>query len=110
MLWVSLASQYQAGLRRGNRAMQDLANAYNHVFRGNPTKAEAEMVLADLANESGFYKVHVPGPEVSLEYETGKRAVFGRILRFIRMSQEEHTALEYAARQEALADQEGPII
>lgn len=111
MPWANLSSLHKVGHRRGSQAMNDLAKAYSNVFRGNPTKAEAEMVLADIANESGFYKVHVPGPGVSLEYETGKRAIYGRIISFIQMSSEEHRSLEFAARQEALTDNsEGPLI
>ena len=91
--------------------MQDLAQAYNAVFRGNPTKGDSEMVLADLANESGFYKVTVPGADVSLDFETGKRYVFGRIHRFLNMSQAEWDELHVAARQEAMADAiEGSIV
>lgn len=90
--------------------MEQLAKAYNNVFRGNPTKAEQEMVLADLANESGFYKVTVPGTGLSLEYETGKRFLFGRMFRFLNMSDEEWRELQIASRQEAMIDSvEGSI-
>ena len=34
----------------------------------------------------------------------GKRAVFGRLFRFLRLSEDEVRALEEAARQEALTD------
>lgn len=111
MQWVSLASQFRVGLRRGNMAKELLAKAYANVFMGNATKAEAQMVLADLANESGFYKVFVPGEGVSLEYNEGKRTLYGRIMAFIQMSPEEHRALEHAARQESITDMtEGPIV
>lgn len=94
-----------------DQAVETLANAYNNVFRGNATKAEQQMVLADLEKESGFVQVFEPGPGVSLEYENGKRYLFGRIFRFLAMTPEEHDALHRAARQEALTDaQEGAII
>jgi len=69
------------------------------------------MVLADLANHTGFYQVLPPGTGVNeLVDANGKRAVFGRLFRFLRLSEEEVRALEEAARQEALADaQEGEI-
>lgn len=92
-------------------AVETLAHAYNNVFNGNATKAEAQMVLADLENESGFVKVYTPGAETSLEFENGKRYLFGRIFRFLSMTPEEHNELHAAARQEALVDsQEGAII
>ena len=69
------------------------------------------MVLADLANHSGFYQVMPPGtPMADLMEANGKRAVFGRLFRFLRLSEDEVRALEEAARQEALADaREGEI-
>lgn len=92
-------------------AEETLAHAYNNVFHGNATKAEQQMVLADLEKESGFVQVVLPGPGVSLDFENGKRYMFGRIFRFLSMTQEEHDALHAAARQEAMVDsQEGPII
>ena len=92
-------------------AVETLANAYNNVFRGKPTTAEQQMVLADLECESGFVQVVEPGPGVSLDYETGKRYLYGRIFRFLNMTFEEHNDLHTAARAEALANsQEGTII
>lgn len=69
------------------------------------------MVLADLASHSGFYQVLPPGAAASeLAEANGKRAVFGRLFRFLRLSEEEVRGLEEAARQEALADvSEGEI-
>lgn len=111
MSWVSLASQYSRGRRRGMEAVETLANAYNNVFMGNPTKNEQQIVLADLECESGFVQVVEPGPGVSLDYETGKRFMFGRIFRFLKMTTEEHDELHKAARAEALANsQEGTIL
>jgi hypothetical protein len=111
MSWQGLAGQFQPGMRRSMQAVEILANAYNNVFMGNATKAEQQMVLADLENESGFVKVVIPGPGVSLDFEGGKRYMFGRIFRFLSMSFDEHNELHKAARQEALADsQEGNII
>lgn len=92
-------------------AVETLTNAYNNVFMGNPTKAEQQMVLADLECESGFVQVVIPGSDVSLDFETGKRYLFGRIFRFLKMTQEEHDELHKAARAEAIANaQEGTII
>ncbi len=88
-----------------------LTRAYRNLFDGRATKQEAQMVLADLANHSGFYQVLPPGAGVSeLAEANGKRATFGRLFRFLRLSEEEVRGLEEAARQEALADaMEGEI-
>lgn len=111
MPWVSLGSQFRRGLRRGEQAMERLAQAYVHVFRGNPTKEDQEIVLADLHNESGFSKVFVPGPRVNLNFEEGKRYTYGRIHRFLAMGNDEWRELQEAARREAMADaEEQPII
>lgn len=111
MSWVSLGTQYPKGLRRGSMAEETLGQAYRNVFFGNCTQAEAQMVLADLEKESGFVQVVVPGPGVSLDFENGKRYVFGRIFRFLSMTREEQDELHQASRRESLIDaQEGPII
>ena len=82
-----------------------LTQAYRNLFDGRATKQEAQMVLADLANHSGFYQVLPPGAGASeLAEANGKRAAFGRLFRFLRLSTEELAELEQAARQEALAD------
>ena len=69
------------------------------------------MVLADLAAHSGFYQVAAPGASAGeLAEANGRRAVYGRVFRFLRLSGDEVRALEEAARQEALADaREGEI-
>lgn len=104
MPWVSLGSNYPPGRRRSAAAVEELAKAYNDVFRGNPDKAQQEMVITDLANQSGFYKVSVPGEDTSLHFETGKRFLFGRIFQFLNMSQMEWDELHVAVRQEAMID------
>jgi len=111
MQWVSLSTQYQRGMRRSKMAEETLSQAYQHVFMGNSTRAEAMMVLADLEKESGFVQVVMPGPGVSMDFENGKRYMFGRIFRYLAMTQEEQDALHKAARLEALTDaEEGPLI
>lgn len=109
MRWRSLSSAFAAGMKRRLRARLALGAAYRRLFSGHGSKADAEIVLADLANHTGFYRVTPPGAG-SLDYMEGKRAVFGRIFRFLRMTEAETEALEEAARAEALADgREGEI-
>ncbi len=69
------------------------------------------MVLSDLSNLSGFYQVLPQGAGASeLAEANGKRAAFGRLFRFLPLSEDEVRGLEEAARQEALADaREGEI-
>lgn len=110
-LWRSLARIYPRHWRRSPSAAADLTNAYRALFTGHGGEREAQIVLADLANASGFYRVN--GPEFSAEaraFADGERSVYGRIFRFLRMSDAEVRQLEEAARAEAIADaQEGQI-
>jgi hypothetical protein len=109
MRWRSLSSVFAPGLRRRLQARAGLGAAYRRLFSGSGSKADAEMVLADLASHTGFYRVTEPGAG-SLDFAEGKRAVFGRLFRFLRMTEAEIEALEEAARAEALADaREGEI-
>lgn len=81
---------------------QQLHAAYLEVF-GKQTEA-AEIVLADLAAQTGFYMVEPPDADLSLYqagYSAGQRAAFGRLFHFLSLSDEQLRALEEAARAEA---------
>ncbi len=109
MTWHHLSSAFVPGLRRRLQARLNLSNAYRRLFSGHGSKADAEIVLSDLANVTGFYRVTEPGAG-TLDYQEGKRAVYGRVFRFLRMSADERAGLEEAARAEALSDaREGEI-
>lgn len=109
MRWRNLSGLFAPQLRRRLQARLALGSAYRRLFAGRGSKADAEMVLADLANHTGFYRVTEPGAG-SLDFAEGKRAMFGRLFRFLRMAEDEIEALEEAARAEALADaREGEI-
>lgn len=108
-MWRHLSTSYAPGLRRRLQARYVLARSYRRLFSGRGSKSDAEIVLADLANYSGFYRVTEPGAG-PLEFQEGKRAIFGRIFRFLRMSANEAVSLEEAARAEALTDhREGEV-
>lgn len=111
MPWHNLGRSLAAGRRRRVQARLFLARSYRRLFSGRGSRSDAETVLADLANHSGFYRVTEPGgAEGALDFAEGKRAVYGRVFRFLRMSAEEAAALEEAARAEALSDtREGEI-
>lgn len=76
--------------------------AYREVF-GKRSEA-VEIVLADLAAQTGFYMVEPPDADLSLYqagYSAGQRAAFGRLFHFLSLSDEQLRALEEAARKEA---------
>lgn len=88
-----------AGIAEKNR--RRLA-AYRATFNGNGTKEEAGLVLADLADFTGFYKVaDAEATDAVLRHHAGQRSVFGRILAALRMTDAELLRLEEAARREA---------
>ena len=103
MSWRNLNRLFPAGFRRRVQARFALAQAYRRLFSGRGSKADGEVVLADLANHTGFYRVTEPGAG-ALDFAEGKRAVYGRVFRFLRMSDAEVASLEEAARAEALTD------
>lgn len=89
---------------------QEVASAYERLFTGHGGQKEAQIVLADLANWTGFYRVN--GPEMGADeraWSDGARSAYARIFRFLRLGDDERRQLEEAARAEAIADsQEGP--
>ena len=96
----------EKGERRTVSAKLDLANAYHALFEGKASDQQREMVLVDLADFSGFYKV-TPGGVSHDEraFNEGQRAVYGRIISHLRMTPDERAALETAARHEAFVSQ-----
>ena len=77
-----------------------LQQAYEALFAGRGSKEDAEIVLADLRNFCGFDAVNeaVMHPN-TLQYQSGRRSVFGRIHDNIRLTDHERTALEKAVRE-----------
>lgn len=79
-----------------------LALAYQRTFMGSPTNEDQELVLVDLADFSGFYRVTpLDGGRDQIVFNEGLRALYGRIFRYLRMSDQERQALEAAARETA---------
>lgn len=91
-------------LRQGKKprspsATQELAKAYLSVF--DKKRDDVQMVLADLADFTGFYAVSSEDkPPDARAYADGKRAAFGRLFRFLNLTDEERGFLEKAARAE----------
>ena len=69
--------------------------AYRSLFDG--TSPAVAIVLADLAERTGFYKVEAGGqPVEDLNYAAGLRAAFGPIFEIVNLSDEQIAALEQA--------------
>jgi len=104
MKWLTLAKMAWSANRspRGAGAEERLHLAYRNVF--NPANHDAQIVLADLADFTGFYRVNGQGiPPDDRAFSDGMRAAFGRLFRFLNLTDEERTALVEAARAETLA-------
>lgn len=101
MKWLTLARRFR-GRERGDEAKLRLALAYHNVF--NPANEDAQIVLADIADFTGFYRVNGAGvPPDDRAFSDGMRAAFGRLFRFLNLTDEQKAALVDAARAEASA-------
>ena len=72
----SIGTILPAGERRGNKAQARVQSAYAALFAGNGTQEDAELVLTDLANDTGFYRY--TGPEATdaeLRFYEGQKSV-----------------------------------
>ena len=111
-LWHWIGRDRRKGERRTGEVRVDLAASYRRVFvDGGADKKDAQVVLTDLANFSGFYRVTGPGfSSDDRAFADGMRAAYGRVHNFIRTTPEEARQLEEAARAQAIADaEEGPL-
>jgi hypothetical protein len=91
--------------RRGAQSEHQLSLCYARVFSATATQDDCQIVLADLANASGFFQVS--GPTVSepeRAFADGKRAVMARVMRYVNMPPQMRMQLEQAALMEAQAD------
>ena len=104
---TSISSGRGKGERRTPTAKLDLANAYVRVFTTNSaSKDDRDVVLTDLADFCGYYKVQGPGADPDTRaFNEGMRAAFGRIMSHLRMTPDERNALEQASRHEAFVSQ-----
>lgn len=83
-----------------------LALAYQRTFTGTPNNEDQELVLVDLADYSGFYRVTpVDTGRDQIVFNEGLRSLYGRIFRYLRMSDHERQSLEAAARETAASRQ-----
>jgi hypothetical protein len=105
-MWRSLCALFPRGRRRGYQAQERLTQAYQEVFTGKPNREDQELVLADLAKESGFFQYAHASAMTSeqLWQREGARVLFGRIYEHITLEEADRRALETAARREAAVD------
>ena len=111
---VDMATKSDAlpeGQRRGAQALETLKDAYQALFSSQSNRAQAEIVLTDLAGYTGFFMVLERGaPESLLREQEGMRRVFARIHNFLHLTGDEARRLHEAARAEALINsQEGAL-
>ena len=91
--------QFAPGKRRGPNQTLVLADCYNAVFTmRQPTREALDMVMADLAEFSGYFAVCPPSTsDAELRDMNGRRAVFARILSLTKLSDQERQQLREAA-------------
>ena len=101
MTWPALSAYFPRFFRRGAQAGLRLSLAYKNTF----ATADGKIVLADIANRTGFFRVNGPDiPSDQRAFADGMRAVYGSILPFLNLSDIDLAELAEAARQEAIAD------
>lgn len=99
MKWWPISRRFDEP--RGLAAEERLRQAYANIFR--TSNDDAQLVLADLADFTGFYRVNGQGiPPDDRAFSDGKRAAFGRLFRFLNLTEEERSELAEAARREDL--------
>jgi hypothetical protein len=89
----------EAGSPEEAAQVERLRQAYLSVFQGRGGKEDADIVLVDLAYESGyFFTDDGMASDQQLRHDSGRRFVFGRIARMLQMSN-----LEIADLQKSIA-------
>lgn len=97
--WSTTADIFDEGKRRGAGSQLKLHEAFHTVF--DRRKEHVDLVLADLAEFSGYYFVTPPGASNEfLRQMEGRREVFARILSLIALPMTQLEALWVAAVEE----------
>lgn len=100
MAWLTLNSKEWRGPRAKAKELQ---RAYQAVF----TSPDGQIVLADLAANSGFYFASDANlTERQAGYGDGRKAVYARILGMLRLTEREREDLEIGFREEVISQQE----
>jgi hypothetical protein len=104
----TIASIFEAGKRRTATAQVKLTEAYCAVFEGRGGPQDAEIVLVDLARNTGYLHITMPDPTNTtnqLWFNEGRRSVMGRIMQFVALPGEAKLRLAEAVRMEDAASQ-----
>lgn len=98
-----------AGKRRGKASNLMLIDAYKATFKGQGVNAQVDLVLADLAEFSGYFAVMPEGTSAEgLQRDAGRREVFARILSLLGVSSEDRELIRAAALEElSISNEEG---
>lgn len=109
LTWMSLGLLFPRGKRRGLQAEVRLGDGYRRVFlQGGDSAEDRELVLADLARASGFYRVTpAAGADTKqLWQREGMRMLYAEIQQHLTVTGADLHALEVAARREAAIDED----
>lgn len=69
------------GTRRTSAHEERLSQAWQAIINGHGSKEDAELVLADLGEYSGYFAVTEPGTDgLVLSHNEGRRSVYARIV------------------------------
>lgn len=69
------------GQRRSVKHEERLTTAWQAIMHGKGSKDDAELVMADLGEFSGYFAVSEPGTDgTTLSHNEGRRAVYARIM------------------------------
>lgn len=105
--WASIAQGREGEDKRSENAAARLATAFIQVFAGKPSAEDQQLVLAELAAYTHYFQFDARGiPDAELRYIAGMRAVFGRVLNDLTLTDTQMLALTKAARIESRANNE----
>lgn len=101
-MWQTISRMFPSKESVYERELR-LAAAYRRVFKhGGASDTDRELVLADLAYQSGFSMITpATEPTAVLRQNEGKRELFARIRGFLNLEPANIEELENAARFEA---------
>lgn len=99
--WHALSRKYFGQRSKRLEAQFELTEAYRRVFLTNPSRADQQIVLADMAVQAGWQQITTPGVASDrLWFNEGKRAMFECMFRHLSLSDADVAGLENAVKHE----------
>lgn len=90
MKWRGLRSLFSG--QSDEAQLRERVAAYRRLF--SPESQDAQIVMADLAHYTGFYRASGPGmPPDDRAFADGMRAAYGRLFRYANLTDEELMAM-----------------